>query len=144
MAGLAVHGVSIICVTAGLVLLARASRASGSGSIVTAGTAIAVVGLFTVFPLFPAGLPLIAWGLRRDGWPASTTVPTMVGGLVLSALAVARYVAVGAPLAGEEGAPDLSAGWVLGYLLGVGLVTASLLALGWAMVRGRGSVPSAT
>jgi hypothetical protein len=136
-AGLAVHGVSILALTVGLILLSKSALPGPSGRVLAVGTAIAIVGLLTVFPLFPAGLAVVAFALGRDGWPRSATVTTLVGALALLTLSVWRQVAVGAAIGGEEGAPPLSTTWAVAYVTAILVTAAGLVMLG--LIRRRGS-----
>jgi hypothetical protein len=136
IAGLAVHGVSIVALATGLLLLAFAALRGPSGRWIAAGAGVAILGLLTVFPLFPAGLAVVAWGLWRDGWPRIATVPTLVGASGLLILAVGRYVAVGAAIAGDEGAPGLAPTLAAAFVATIVLTAAGLIGLG--VVRRRG------
>lgn len=136
IAGLAVHGVSIVALVTGLLLLALGALRGPSGRWVAAGAGIAILGLLTVFPLFPAGLAVVAWGLLRDGWSKTATVPTLVGAGGLLILAVGRYVAVGAAIAGEEGAPALPPTLAVVFVATIVLTAAGLIGLGVGRRRG--------
>jgi hypothetical protein len=136
-AGLAVHGISIVTLVTGLVLLALSTLRAPSGRIIAVGAGVAVLGLLMVFPLFPAGLAVVAAGLLRDGWPREVAMTTLVGALGLLALMVWRYVTIGEAIAGDEGAPPLETVPAIAYVVTVVITAAGVVMLGGIRRRGR-------
>lgn len=135
--GLAVHGVSILALLTGLLTLAVATRTQPSGRAIGGGAIVAAAGLLVVFPLLPAGLAMMGWGLWRDGWPRTATLTMLAGSTALLALVIWRYATVGEAIAGVEGAPPLSIGPAIVFVVTVVATAAGLVMIGLVRLRGR-------
>ena len=123
--GLSLHGVSIVLLSIGLILVARQVTEPVLGSRVTrAGAAVAVVGLLTVFPLIPLGLGIFAVGLVLAGRDKIGAVVAAAGSAVLLATVV-----LGARV-GMEDAPELSVGLRVAFQVGVFLIGVGLVIVG--------------
>lgn len=127
---LAVHGMSIMLLSVGLVLKARYVTQPPVGSRLTrAGAAVAIVGLLTIFPLIPVGLGVFAIGLGLAGRDRSGAVLAMAGSVGLLAV----YI-LGARV-GMEDAPELSDGLRVAFQVSVALMAAGLAIVGWGQIR---------
>ncbi len=124
-ASLAVHGVSLVLLSIGLILVALQVREPVLGSrVARAGAAVAVVGLLTVFPLIPLGIGIFAVGLVLAGRDRIGAAVATTGSAVLLATVV-----LGARV-GMEDAPELSVGLRVAFQVGVLLIAAGLVIVG--------------
>ena len=127
---LAVHGMSMVLLSIGLVLTARYVTQPIVGSWVTrAGAAVAIAGLLTVFPLIPVGFGIFAVGLVLAGRDRIGAVVATAGSVVL----LATYV-LGARV-GMEDAPELSDGLRVAFQVSVLLIAVGLVIVGLGEMR---------
>lgn len=130
LVALAVHGMSIVLLSIGLVLTVRDVTQPIVGSWVTrAGAAVAIIGLLTVFPLVPVGLGIFAIGLLLAGRDRIGAVVAAAGSMVL----LATYV-LGARV-GMEDAPELSDGLRVAFQVSVLLIAVGLVIVGLGEIR---------
>lgn len=129
-ATLAVHGMSIILLSIGLVLVARnAPRRSTGYWMPWVGTAVAIAGLLTVFPLIPVGFGIFGVGLVLAGRDRLSAFIAVAGSVLLL-----MAVILGARV-GMEGSLELSDGLRIAFQLGVLLIATGFIAIGWSETR---------
>jgi hypothetical protein len=127
---LAVHGMSIVLLSIGLVLTARYVAEPIAGSRVTrAGAAVAIAGLLAVLPLIPVGFGIFAVGLVLAGRDRIAAVVVAAGSVVL----LATYV-FGARV-GVEDAPELSDGLRVAFQVSVLFIAIGLVIVGLGELR---------
>jgi hypothetical protein len=127
---LAVHGMSIVLLSIGLVLTARDVTRPIVGSWVTrTGVVVAIAGLLTVFPLIPVGFAIFAIGLVLAGRGRIGAVVATAGSLVL----LATYV-LGARV-GMEDTPELSDGLRVAFQASVLFIAVGLVIVGLGEMR---------
>lgn len=130
MVTLAIHGVSLVSLVTGLILLMRDFRVLSAGTLIARmGLIIAVVGLLTVFPLIPVGFLLLAVGLLlvRVHRVAAFILGVGSVALLLSVVAGARV--------GMEDAPTLSGAATAWFQVSVWLIAAGLATIGGSQLR---------
>ena len=129
IAALSVHGLSIVLLTIGLITFQLGTeRASPLSRLRWASVVVAIVGLWTVLPLFPMGLALLGVILSiRRRW---VTGALLAGG---SAVFLAAYV-FGTHI-GDESASAARGQLVLVFAVGLVLIAAGLAALGFRRVQ---------
>ncbi len=127
---LAVHGMSIVLLSIGLVLTARYVTQPIAGYRMTrAGAAVAIAGLLIVFPLIPVGLGIFAVGLVLAGRDRIGAVVATAGSVVL----LATYV-LGSRV-GMEDAPEPSDGLRVAFQVSVLLIAVGLVIVGLGEIR---------
>ena len=130
LVALALHGMSMVLLSIGLVLTARCVTQPIVGCWVTrAGAAVAIAGLLTVFPLIPVGFGIFAIGLVLAGRDRIGAVVATAGSVVL----LATYV-LGARV-GMEDAPELSDGLRVAFQVSVLLIAVGLVIVGLGEIR---------
>jgi len=128
---LAVHGMSIVLLSIGLVLTARYVTQPIVGYRVTrVGAAVAIAGLLTVFPLIPVGFGIFAVGLVLAGRDRIGAVVATAGSVAL----LATYVLGGARV-GMEDTPELSDGLRVAFQVSVLLIVVGLAIVGLGEIR---------
>ena len=122
---LAVHGVSLVLLSTGLIWVALQVSEPVVGSWVTrAGAGVGIAGLLTVFPLIPLGFGIFSVGLVLAGRDRiGPTVATAGSAVLLAAVVLGARV-------GMEDAPELSDGLRVAFQAGVLLIAAGLVIVG--------------
>lgn len=130
MVTLGFHGLSLVSLVTGLILLMRDFRLLSAGTLIARmGVIVAVVGLLTVFPLIPVGFLLLAVGLLLVRLHRAAAGMLGVGSvaLLLSVITGARV--------GMEDAPTMSGPATAWFQVSVWLIAAGLATIGGSQLR---------